>query len=82
MFTVTPLHLEIVMHYNTRGCDMENLSAPAVREYIKDLLNTGMLVSVAHEAGSMRSYKTTERGEVWLEHLLRVPFPMQKWVME
>ena len=82
MFTVTPLHLEIVMHYYTRACDMENLDAPAVHEYIRDLLNIGMLENIKNYAGSQSSYQTTERGKVWLEYLLKVPFPIQKWIVE
>lgn len=82
MFTVTPLHLEIVMHYHTRGDDMVNLDAPAVKDYVKDLLLTGMLEDTSREAGTLQSYRTTERGKVWLDYLLKVPFPVPSWRVE
>ena len=81
MFTVTPLHLEIVMHYYTNGDDIPNLNAPAVREYLEDLKLSGMIEDIRQDAVARRSYRTTERGRVWLNYLLTVPFPEQAWVM-
>jgi len=82
MFSVTPLHLEIVMHYATRGNDMENIAAPATSQYVRELILAGMVESIKNDAGATRSYKTTDRGMVWLDYLLTVPFPKQKWVIE
>jgi DNA-binding PadR family transcriptional regulator len=67
MFTVTPLHLEIVMNYYIKGDDMPNLNAPAVRDCIEDLERSGMIEDITHAAGEGCSYRTTERGREWLQ---------------
>jgi hypothetical protein len=74
---LTPLHVEIMLWYNSRAEDMENLRAPAVNEYLRYLMAEGMIT--AENAISTRSYKLTEKGQVWLEAVLRLPFPVQRW---
>lgn len=75
---LTPLHIEIVLWYNSRGVDIDNIDAPAVKQYIEHLYDEGILCSDLH-ANSRKSYLLTEKGRVFLEAILSVPFPTQTW---
>ena len=74
---LTPLHLEIVLHYYSRTIDMENSNAPATSEYVKHLLREGILEDTNGHGPT--SYKVSAKGEYWLMSLLSVPFPYQSW---
>lgn len=77
---MTPLHIEILLHYNSRPCDMEHMDAPAVYDYCQDLLNLGIL-TFENLDGARNSYKLTEKGHAWLDGILATPLPVQKWAM-
>lgn len=81
---LTPLHIDIVLHYHARASDMTNLEAPAVRQYVNELVESGILAPRDIGLRNMldhRSYRLTEKGGVWLDALLSLPFPVQKWAM-
>lgn len=77
---MTPLEIEILMHYATRGGDYReaDFSAPAVRAAIDAFhQREGLLRS----GDGRRCYEPTERCMVFAEALTRVPLPQQVWVM-
>lgn len=74
---LTPLHLEIVLHYYARAEDMVNLDAPAVQGYAMHLISEGILQSGSKHEGC--SLTVTPKGAFWLMSLLSVPFPEQIW---
>lgn len=77
---LTPLHLEIVLHYYSRAEDMTNATAPAVLGYTKHLLSEGILEDT--DGHGPTSYRVSQKGEFWLMNLLCVPFPHQRWEIE
>lgn len=83
--SLTPLHLEIVMHYATRGDDMPNIDASTTDEFAQRLCREGMIepnpCGAAPGGPLPKRYRTTEKGRVWLEHILRTPFPVkvERW---
>ena len=78
---LTPLHLEILIWYHTRGVDMPTLGAPATQEYLKHFLDDGILRPTCG-ASRCVSDELTEKGDAFLEALLMVKYPIQRWVME
>jgi len=77
---ITPLHIEIVLHYNCTTAPMEHATAPAVQEYIRQLLGEEILIWVSARPVTNGHYGLTEKGKAWLEMILATPFPVQRWV--
>ena len=77
---MTPLHLEILMHYYTRGVDYEHLTNETVREYLRHHLQDGIMEQET-DGTMVRAYRVTEKGRVWIEHILNLPYPQHAWVM-
>ena len=78
---LAPLHLEIIVWYNSHVVDLENLEAPAVRNYLEQLLNAE-IIRHNTKPGWNISYELTDKGRAYLEALLTVPFPVQKWEVQ
>ncbi len=76
---MTPLQIEIVMHYWTRANDYRDgdFSAPAVREAIDWFLSQGMLVPNAVD--EPKTYVLGQRGLAYAKALCRVPLPESVW---
>lgn len=83
---MTPLEIEILFHYYTRAGDFRegDFSAPAVRQTI-DAFTGELGLLELRENGRCGDYPTTyqctRRAEVYLEHLLDIPLPIQIWTM-
>lgn len=76
-----PLALQILLHYHTtprKYAEHETAHAesPATRENLEMLLREDMLEPYEDR------YRSTERGAFFIEHLMYIPFPERKWVME
>ena len=69
---MTPLHLEILMHYFVSGT-MFPRSTPTITEYQGHLVELGLLDT---------ELSVTEKGKLWIERVLNTPMPVQKWVWE
>lgn len=82
--SMTPLKIEILLHYNTRPGDYRggDFSAPAVMSAIDSFLRKeiGLLQPTSNEQIST-SYELTERGKVYIAALLAMPLPVCRWVM-
>ena len=73
---ITPLHIEIMLHYNCCEENFPRLNAPACQEYAKQLAVEGLL-----EEGVGSVYRVTSKGKAWVCYLCMVPFPIQQWVL-
>ena len=78
---MTPLQLEILLHYYACANDFRDgdFSAPAVREAI-DRFKDGEMLTIDDGKG-VATYMLTERGRVYVEAVLAVPLPERRWVM-
>lgn len=78
---MTPLQLEILLHYYACANDFRDgdFSAPAVREAI-DRFKASEMLTINIER-SAATYMLTERGRVYVEAVLVVPLPEKRWVM-
>ena len=84
---MTPLQIEILLHYHSRADDYRNgnHSAPAVREALDWFLKEEI---IRHEGftperfqdGTLKArYALTSRGAAFVEYLTFVPLPMPSW---
>lgn len=73
---LTPLHLQLVIHYNVYPVPFPKSHAPAVIDYTGQLVEAGILKRVEQEP----YYVATERGKAFLEMLCSTPFPVQQWI--
>ena len=71
---LTPLHLEILMHYNCSN-NFFRASNQTIIEFHNDLVKLNLL-------DINNGYFITDKGKVWLEHILETPMPVQEWVWE
>ena len=74
---MTPLHLEILMWYYSRGNDYPFEGNPTRKDYAEHLVTDGILARQNAE----RQFFVTEKGKFWIEYVLALPWPKQKWVM-
>lgn len=75
--SMTPIKLEILLHYFACSEPYPRSSAPAVQDavhflVIKDLLATG---------NDDQPFYVTERGAAYIKHLLTIPFPVKQWII-
>lgn len=78
---MSPLGIEIMLHYFCRCCDWDRPS-PASDELLIRLVDTGMLEhrNASHE----QRYEITPRGSAYVEFLKKVPIPTRRevWTVE
>jgi len=82
---MTPLQIEIMLHYYAMGDDYRecDFSAPAVREAIDNfILVTEMLRASTPEEGYDPAYRITDKGRAYVDYLCSVPLPAVKYVIE
>jgi hypothetical protein len=80
---MTPLEIEILMHYCTRGKDYRDgdFSAPAVREAIDNFVREGV-IKPSYDARTGMAYAATDRARVFLDYICALPLPDQVWQMK
>ncbi len=71
----TPSNLELLLHCYYSPEAHPRLNAPAIREGILFLHQNGMI-----EQTEVNIYGTTAKGEAYIKHLMKVPFPQAVWV--
>lgn len=78
---MTPLQLEILLHYYSRADDYRcgDFGAPAVRDAIEYFKREELIV--AADPKQDRCYALGERGRVLVEAVRSVPLPERRWVM-
>jgi hypothetical protein len=79
---MTPLQIEILLHYWSRAEDYRqgDFTAPAVREAIDWFMHEGMLERNT-DASRDTAYRTTERAQAWIEYVKSLPLPTHTWLM-
>lgn len=86
---MTPLQLCILLHYYYSAVDFRDgdFTAPAVRDAI-DVFRSDYSDSPYETSGLLtdstligQTYTLSERGRVYIDHLLDQPLPAQAWVM-
>lgn len=73
----TPNDIDVMLHYYVSPAKHPREEAPAVREATAKFVRDGLL-----EPQEEGHYSATDRGQAWVEMLLRVPFPRKAWVDE
>lgn len=78
---MTPLQLEILVWYYGHGDDYRDgdFRAPAVRDAIDAFHERDGLIRISARSGLC--YEITERGKIFVEHLMAQPLPEQQWIM-
>lgn len=78
---MSPLQLQILLHYRGSATDFRegDFSAPSVREAIDWFKFEGMLAET--NGDGYACYRLTQRANVYIDAMLELPFPEQKWVM-
>lgn len=71
----SPNNLDILLHHYCSSAPHERESAPAVVEGHRFLINELMIKSTPTPG----VYEVTDKGRTFIEHLMKVPFPVQKW---
>lgn len=73
---MTPVALEFLLHcyYDSRPY---HKMSPAVKDSIIDFVRNDILVE---NTADPTGYKVTQKGQVWIESILKTPMPVQKWV--
>lgn len=79
---MTPLLIEMLLHYHYSGVDYRegDFQAPSVREGIDWLRDEARMIENDDES-RRRTYKLSERGEIYVKALMTVPLPVQVWAM-
>lgn len=78
---MTPLHLEILLWYNSRGRDWDCLTA-LHGDYRGNLVDEGLLdYNKKAETISDASYIITDKGRFWLQSVLELPLPESTFVI-
>lgn len=86
---MTPLEIEILMHYYCRADDYRDgdHSAPAVKASLDSFVESDLLTLEGFrperfEDGRLKArYAVTDRTRAYLAALQEVPLPVQKWIM-
>ena len=73
---MTPLQIEVLLHYHTCELVFPRFDAPAVQDAISWFVAHDLITS-SLEPGC---YHTTERGKTLVTLLCSIPFPQQQWV--
>ncbi len=76
---MTPLYIEIGLHYAVRCDEFPRLAAPACKQAVADFLDRGLLKRPEIDCG--RDYEPTDGLKAWVDALCAVPFPVQLWVI-
>lgn len=83
---MTPLEIEILLHYHCRTNDYRDgdFAAPVVRETIDAFRDDHGLIEPlpkeSREFGVARTYRLTQRGEVYIAALKAIPLPTKVWI--
>ena len=70
----------VLLHYHAFAEPHPRVDSPAVQESLRKWMLAEMLTTTRE---SDSGYKTTERAEVWIEHIKSVPLPTRvtSWVI-
>lgn len=79
---VTPLHLQIAIHYHVSPEQWPMLHVPIHQQYADDLKAAGLLrLADGSGGGPFANYEKTDGLAVWIDAICSTPFPVKQWVM-
>lgn len=79
---MTPLEIEILLHYLTRVVDYRDgdyLNAPAVIEALDNFVREDMLKPIDGKHGA--KFRLLPRAVAFIGHICSLPLPVMKWEM-
>ena len=77
---MTPLEIEIMLHYYSRGDDYKNLSGPVVKETIEKFVGSGMLKKSSDGWDQYgKAHEITPMGQAYVEALMKIRLPVMQW---
>lgn len=81
---MSPLELQILLHYLGSAEDFHNLHCTAQRKAISDFLADDMLETCRDRERSDATYKLTPRGEFFVDFLckLEIPRDLRRFVID
>lgn len=82
----TPLHIGIALHYWTSPGDYDgggsaHFHSGATQAYLGHLVEVGLLEKLDAPDKYGATYRSTDALRVYIDGLLSVPYPIQKWVL-
>lgn len=80
---MTPLHWQMLLHYYAiaepyAAHDPGHANSLAVKDYTDELLESDL---IRHDPSSGSGYRTTDRGEAMVDHIVNLPLPEKVWRM-
>lgn len=75
---MTPLKIEIVLFYFARMADHPFMVGDAP---IRDQVEAELLADGLIQRGQERRFEPTDRARAYVEALMAMPLPVQRWVM-
>ncbi len=80
---MTPFELDILLHYYAIREDhpVVDRQPPIWPETCDAFLNEGLIEIIPVVQRQYCTYRLTERGKAYIEHVLAVPLPVVKWVL-
>lgn len=78
---MTPLMVQIGIHYVAMADDFRDLDAPAIKDAIEAFRSAGLLRPTSAGAAFQRLYQPTDGLRIWVDAICSVPWPEQKWSM-
>ncbi len=78
---MTPLEIDILLHYHTRGIDYPDLSPPAQQSTIVGFLTDGYLEHGDNMPEDNMKYHPTDKLHFYVDAICSVPEPVQIWVI-
>ena len=76
---LSPLEVEILLHYQTCASDFRDLDAPAIKSAIQDFVQMGLLYKSTF--GHKKYIANDEALSKYVEAICSVPLPKRKWVI-
>jgi len=72
----TPNNIEVMIHYYGSRVVHPRIDAPAVRQAVAEFIEKGLLepMDIADV------YQPTEGGNLYVEMLCEVPYPVRRWI--
>lgn len=67
----SPLNIKMLLHYYTSTTPHPDIGLQSVQEFTEELLRLGCIEPDPRERG----YRTTERGDAWVQSLCNVEVP-------
>ena len=74
---MSPLDIEVLIHYNSSATQHPRIHAPAVQETIKKFMKDGILEPDEVET---HIHRTTARGRALLKVICATPYPEPVWL--